>query len=149
MSDKIKVVYIGPKPIKRITVFGKKFVLPQYIAVGLDDDVAHHLLDIPTVFSTEEEAKGKIEEQKAFSEKIAAKKREAEEAAKKEAVDSTWLVYIDDEEVDISKWTSAKLKTLVVAEDLDIEAGDRSVQVLRESVRDALHAKSGNPAAEA
>lgn len=145
MADKIKVVYIGPKPIKRIAVFGKKLVFPRLVPVGLDDDIAHHLLDIPTVFSTEEEAKAKIAEQEEFASKQLAAKKEAEELANKEAIESTWLVNIDGEEADISKWTTAKLKTLVVSEDLEVETGDVKLEVLRENVRNALHVKNGNP----
>lgn len=147
--SKINVVYIGDKPQKRIVQMGKKLLFPQGMPVAIDDEIAYNLLDYTDVFATEENAKERLEEIK--SKAAAEDKRKADIAKQKEkeAADLSWLVIVDDEEKDISKYTSAKLKTIIEVEELAVETANVELKELREAVRVALHDKHGNPADKA
>lgn len=145
MSEKVEVVYIGPKPIKRITVNGKKFAFPRLKTVAIDGEVAYHLLDIPTVFSTPAEAQERVDAAKAVEEAEAKRKAELEASKVQQVKEQTFLVLVDGDLKDISKSTSAQLKTIITAESLAIEVDGKKPGELREAVRIALHEKHGNP----
>ena len=89
------------------------------------------------------------EEQKRqqLAERAAQLKAEEEKA-------NTWLVMVDGEVVNISKYTKAKLETVILAEELPIDPlalevpeGETHASALRMAVRDKLHAKHGIPEA--
>lgn len=147
--SKINVVYIGTKPQKRITQMGKKLLFPQGVPVAIEDEVAYNLLDYPDVFATEENAKDRVKALKAAAAEEAKRKEEIEKMQAKETADLSWLVIVDGEERDISKYTSAKIKTIIEVEDLEIKTSDVELKDMREAVRVALHAKHGNPADKA
>ncbi|MFW0923285.1 hypothetical protein ACEWBP_05920 [Vibrio parahaemolyticus] len=80
-------------------------------------------------------------------EQVAQLKAEEEKA-------NTWLVMVDGEVVNISKYTKAKLETVILAEELPIDPlalevpeGETHASALRMAVRDKLHAKHGIPEA--
>lgn len=148
MSDKVSVVYIGGKPTKKVTILGKKLVFRGTNPISLDGEIAYNLLEYVDVFATEEEAKARIAELKKAAKADDERKQKVAEAAKAEIVEATWMILLDGELKDISKYTVAKLKTIIVAEDLEVVTENVKPDDLREAVKKAMHAKTGNPAAE-
>lgn len=138
--SKISVVYIGPKPKKKDTVTGSRLVFPQLKPVAVDEDIAYQLLDFPAVWIPESDLEHHLKivderdkaEQRAKEEKAA-----AEEAAKLQA---SMVVSLNGEELDLAKLNSAKLKTLIAANELDIAAkgAQESVDDFRLRVRDYI-----------
>ncbi|CAH0531839.1 hypothetical protein ACNO5E_17065 [Vibrio parahaemolyticus] len=131
MSDKISIVYIGPKPRKKDTITGSRLVFPQNKPVAVESDLAYQLLDFPTVWIQESELESHL---KISAEHEAEQKRiqEAAELAAQEAAEqASMVVTLNGDELDLAKLNSAKLKTLIKASDLDV--ADKSAQ---ESVED-------------
>lgn len=131
MSDKISIVYIGPKPRKKDTITGSRLVFPQNKPVAVESDLAYQLLDFPTVWIQESELESHL---KISAEHEAEQKRiqEAAELAAQEAAEqASMVVTLNGDELDLAKLNSAKLKTLIKASELDI--ADKSAQ---ESVED-------------
>ncbi|EEY99574.1 MULTISPECIES: hypothetical protein [Vibrio] len=140
MTHKIAVVYIGPKPKKKDTVAGSRLVFPRHKPVLVEQDLAYQLLDFPSVWITEEELEDHLklldEKAQAMAHQRAAQEamQEAEEKA------ASMVVMLNGEELDLDKLNSAKLKTLIAANELDIapKGAQEEVTEFRVRVRDYL-----------
>ncbi|EON8442576.1 hypothetical protein HI439_RS23900 [Escherichia coli] len=55
MSEKIAVVYIGPKPVKKDTITGSRTLFPRLEPVHVDSAMAWQLLGFPDVWVRHEE----------------------------------------------------------------------------------------------
>ncbi|EMY6820908.1 hypothetical protein [Vibrio cholerae] len=144
MTHKIAVVYIGPKPKKKDTVAGSRLVFPRHKPVLVEQDLAYQLLDFPSVWITEEELEDHLklldEKAQAMAHQRAAQEamQEAEEKA------ASMVVMLNGEELDLDKLNSAKLKTLIAANELDIapKGSQEEVTEFRVRVRDYLRRMS-------
>ncbi|EFH74576.1 hypothetical protein ACSVJV_003373 [Vibrio cholerae] len=144
MTHKIAVVYIGPKPKKKDTVAGSRLVFPRHKPVLVEQDLAYQLLDFPSVWITEEELEDHLklldEKAQAIAHQRAAQEaiQEAEEKA------ASMVVMLNGEEMDLDKLNSAKLKTLIAANELDIapKGAQEEVTEFRVRVRDYLRRMS-------
>ncbi|EKF9409538.1 hypothetical protein ACT9W4_001983 [Vibrio cholerae] len=140
MTHKIAVVYIGPKPKKKDTVAGSRLVFPRHKPVLVEQDLAYQLLDFPSVWITEEELEDHLklldEKAQAIAHQRAAQEamQEAEEKA------ASMVVMLNGEQLDLDKLNSAKLKTLIAANELDIapKGAQEEVTEFRVRVRDYL-----------
>ncbi|ELJ8527271.1 hypothetical protein RUK48_003092 [Vibrio cholerae] len=140
MSNKISVVYIGTKPKKKDTVTGSRLVFPRHKPVLVDQDIAYQLLDYPAVWITEDELEHHlkvVDEKAAKAERLRA---ELEAAAAAEQKAASMVVTLNGEEIDLDKLNSAKLKTLITANELDIaqKGAQEEVSAFRVRVRDYL-----------
>ncbi|EPM4588651.1 hypothetical protein ACTJ2L_001337 [Vibrio cholerae] len=144
MTHKIAVVYIGPKPKKKDTVAGSRLVFPRHKPVLVEQDLAYQLLDFPSVWITEEELEDHLklldEKAQAMAHQRAA--QEAMQEAEKKA--ASMVVMLNGEELDLDKLNSAKLKTLIAANELDIspKGAQEEVTEFRVRVRDYLRRMS-------
>lgn len=144
MTHKIAVVYIGPKPKKKDTVAGSRLVFPRHKPVLVEQDLAYQLLDFPSVWITEEELEDHLklldEKAQAMAHQRAAQEamQEAEEKA------ASMVAMLNGEELDLDKLNSAKLKTLIAANELDIapKGAQEEVTEFRVRVRDYLRRMS-------
>ncbi|QBJ31144.1 hypothetical protein [Vibrio cholerae] len=144
MTHKIAVVYIGPKPKKKDTVAGSRLVFPRHKPVLVEQDLAYQLLDFPSVWITEEELEDHlkllVEKAQAMAHQRAAQEamQEAEEKA------ASMVVMLNGDELDLDKLNSAKLKTLIAANELDIapKGAQEEVTEFRVRVRDYLRRMS-------
>lgn len=138
MTDKIAVVYIGPKEVKRDTLTGSRLLFPRLQPVDVECAIAQILLDHPTVWVRAENlAEVKAQAQKAAEEAAEQVRLKAEADAA--AAEAACMVVGD---VDLAKLTSAKLATLVEREDLGLQQdATEKVDDFRIRVRDALRAK--------
>ncbi|EGR4294627.1 hypothetical protein FG135_02510 [Vibrio cholerae] len=144
MTHKIAVVYIGPKSKKKDTVAGSRLVFPRHKPVLVEQDLAYQLLDFPSVWITEEELEDHLklldEKAQAMAHQRAAQEamQEAEEKA------ASMVVMLNGEELDLDKLNSAKLKTLIAANELDIapKGAQEEVTEFRVRVRDYLRRMS-------
>ncbi|EGR4151052.1 TPA: hypothetical protein RI707_000290 [Vibrio cholerae] len=144
MTHKIAVVYIGPKPKKKDTVAGSRLVFPRHKPVLVEQDLAYQLLDFPSVWITEEELEDHLklldEKAQAMAHQRAAQEamQEAEEKA------ASMVVMLNGDELDLDKLNSAKLKTLIAANELDIapKGAQEEVTEFRVRVRDYLRRMS-------
>ncbi|EGR1859422.1 hypothetical protein D3O62_11560 [Vibrio cholerae] len=144
MTHKIAVVYIGPKPKKKDTVAGSRLVFPRHKPVLVEQDLAYQLLDFPSVWITEEELEDhlKLLDKKA---QAMAHQRAAQEAMQEaEEKAASMVVMLNGEELDLDKLNSAKLKTLIAANELDIapKGAQEEVTEFRVRVRDYLRRMS-------
>ncbi|EGR0568786.1 hypothetical protein [Vibrio cholerae] len=144
MTHKIAVVYIGPKPKKKDTVAGSRLVFPRHKPVLVEQDLAYQLLDFPSVWITEEELE---EHLKLLNEKAQAMAHQrAVQEAMQEAEEkaASMVVMLNGEELDLDKLNSAKLKTLIAANELDIapKGAQEEVTEFRVRVRDYLRRMS-------
>ncbi|EKF9398641.1 hypothetical protein O1B79_001100 [Vibrio cholerae] len=144
MTHKIAVVYIGPKPKKKDTVAGSRLVFPRHKPVLVEQDLAYQLLDFPSVWITEEELEDhlKLMDEKA---QAMAHQRAAQEAMQEaEEKAASMVVMLNGEELDLDKLNSAKLKTLIAANELDIapKGAQEEVTEFRVRVRDYLRCMS-------
>ncbi|EOW9159614.1 hypothetical protein ACN1T8_000151 [Vibrio cholerae] len=144
MTHKIAVVYIGPKPKKKDTVAGSRLVFPRHKPVLVEQDLAYQLLDFPSVWITEEELEDhlKLLDEKA---QAIAHQRAAQEAMQEaEQKAASMVVMLNGEELDLDKLNSAKLKTLIAANELDIapKGAQEEVTEFRVRVRDYLRRMS-------
>ncbi|EJL6762845.1 hypothetical protein SDD14_001445 [Vibrio cholerae] len=144
MTHKIAVVYIGPKPKKKDTVAGSRLVFPRHKPVLVEQDLAYQLLDFPSVWITEEELEDHLklldEKAQAMAHQRAAQEamQEAEEKA------ASMVVMLNGEQLDLDKLNSAKLKTLIAANELDVapKGAQEEVTEFRVRVRDYLRRMS-------
>ncbi|MBF4406018.1 hypothetical protein EAY15_22910, partial [Vibrio anguillarum] len=106
--------------------------------------LAYQLLDFPSVWITEEELEDHLklldEKAQAMAHQRAAQEamQEAEEKA------ASMVVMLNGEELDLDKLNSAKLKTLIAANELDIapKGAQEEVTEFRVRVRDYLRRMS-------
>ncbi|TQP41377.1 hypothetical protein [Vibrio cholerae] len=144
MTHKIAVVYIGPKPKKKDTVAGSRLVFPRHKPVLVEQDLAYQLLDFPSVWITEEELEDhlKLLDEKAQAMAHQRAVQEAMQEAEEKA--ASMVVTLNGEELDLDKLNSAKLKTLIAANELDIapKGAQEEVTEFRVRVRDYLRRMS-------
>ena len=145
MSEKVEIVYIGKKSIKKDTVTGSRLVFPQHRSVGVDSDIAAQLLDYPKVWVLASEAKQVIEKQEKHAKALedAQAKREAEQEALNR--EQSFNVLVNDDVIDIAKYSSRQLDTLVEAEELVMTIPKKPILPYREAVRDELRKVNGVP----
>ncbi|CQJ10145.1 TPA: hypothetical protein ACPY5Y_000531 [Yersinia enterocolitica] len=143
MSNKIAVVYIGPKEKKRDTITGSRLVFPRHKPVEVESAIAHQLLDFPTVFIRHDELESTLNLQQASEQEHADLAAQLIAQAKLEAAKNSFVLKIGSDEVDIAKLTSVQLATLVESEDLDIKQGaQEKVDDFRVRVREAIQTKN-------
>ncbi|HHC7342984.1 TPA: hypothetical protein ACN3X5_000024 [Vibrio cholerae] len=144
MTHKIAVVYIGPKPKKKDTVAGSRLVFPRHKPMLVEQDLAYQLLDFPSVWITEEELEDhlKLLDEKAQAMAHQRAVQEAMQEAEEKA--ASMVVMLNGEELDLDKLNSAKLKTLIAANELDIapKGAQEEVTEFRVRVRDYLRRMS-------
>ena len=138
--SKTDITYIGPKASKKDTICGTRLVFPRGKAIPVDDDLVPQFLDYPKVWALSTEAKDFIEKQKSDEEEAAkqleAKKLEGEQRAKEDS----FVVVVNEDELDISKYSSKQLETLVESLDLTIDIPMSPVKDYRLAVRNAIRA---------
>ncbi|EAA2099817.1 hypothetical protein D5A62_23705 [Salmonella enterica subsp. enterica serovar Newport] len=143
MSEKIAIVYIGEKNVKRDTITGSRVVFPRLQPVHVDSEVAYQLLEFNDVWVRHEKVEETLkqqEEEKRLKEEELARQREEEARL---AAENSFVVNVQGDELDISKYTSAHLMTLSESEELGLKKGAKeSIDVFRVRVRDALKARS-------
>ncbi|MGL1062935.1 hypothetical protein [Vibrio vulnificus] len=138
--SKVSIVYIGPKPKKKDTVTGSRLVFPRHTPVLVDEDIAYQLLDFPSVWITQDNLEHHLkivdEREQAEARKLQAK----EEAERAEQLEASMVVTLNSEEIDLAKLNSAKLKTLIAANELDIapKSAQEDVDNFRLRVRDHI-----------
>ncbi|MGL0931812.1 hypothetical protein ACSTEA_00220 [Vibrio vulnificus] len=138
--SKVSIVYIGPKPKKKDTVTGSRLVFPRHTPVLVDEDIAYQLLDFPSVWITQDDLEHHLkivdEREQAEARKLQAK----EEAERAEQLEASMVVTLNSEEIDLAKLNSAKLKTLIAANELDIapKSAQEDVDTFRLRVRDHI-----------
>ncbi|ENA7732700.1 hypothetical protein ABGT00_004738 [Escherichia coli] len=136
MSEKIAVVYIGPKPVKKDTITGSRTLFPRLEPVHVDSAMAWQLLGFPDVWVRHEELDDVLKKQQQNEQLRQAQERVL--AARAEAGNS-FVVSVNGQEVDLSKLTSARLATLCEAEELDIHKDPKeTAEAFRIRVREAF-----------
>ncbi len=143
--SKINLVYIGKKPKKKDTVTGSRLVFPRFKAVSVENDIAQRLLDYPEVWVLEEDAEKVIAKQLAKEEAIAEQLAKQKEAQASADLELNMIVVVNEEQLDIAKYSSRQLDTLVEAEELIITTKKKPVADYRLAIRDALREKNGAP----
>lgn len=139
-NDAVSLIYIGDKPIKKDTITGSRLLFPRLKPVPVPADIAYQLLVYPTVWRLADELKEVQAQAEAQAQAEVEEQARAEAEAAAIAEAQNFMVG----GTDLAKLTSAKLKTLCEAEDLDLEQGaQESVSDFRVRVRDALKAKQG------
>ncbi|EBC1279483.1 hypothetical protein G6T08_000004 [Salmonella enterica] len=143
MSEKIAIVYIGEKNVKRDTITGSRAVFPRLQPVHVDSEVAYQLLEFPDVWVRHEKVEETLkqqEEEKRLKEKELARQREEEARL---AAENSFVVNVQGDDLDISKYTLAQLLTLNESEELGLKKDAKeSAGDFRVRVRDALKAGS-------
>ncbi|EAW9081446.1 hypothetical protein AABH71_005178 [Salmonella enterica] len=143
MSEKIAIVYIGEKNVKRDTITGSRAVFPRLQPVHVDSEVAYQLLEFPDVWVRHEKVEETLkqqEEEKRLKEKELARQREEEARL---AAENSFVVNVQGDDLDISKYTLAQLLTLNESEELGLKKDAKeSAGDFRVRVRDALKARS-------
>ncbi|MBM7455175.1 hypothetical protein HNR62_001035 [Oceanisphaera litoralis] len=139
MSDVIPLVYIGDKPVKKDTITGSRLIFPRMKPVPVPTDIAYQLLDFPTVWRQAAD----LDDVKAEAEAAAKAAAEAAARAEEEAAAMAEAQNFRVGDYDLGNLTSAKLKTIVEAEGLELtlEPGEL-VGDFRVRVRDALKDKT-------
>ncbi|WP_337913718.1 hypothetical protein [Vibrio cholerae] len=144
MTHKIAVVYIGPKPKKKDTVAGSRLVFPRHKPVLVEQDLAYQLLDFPSVWITEEELEDHLKLLNEKAQAMAHQRAVQEAMQEAEEKAASMVVMLNGEELDLDKLNSAKLKTLIAANELDIapKGAQEEVTEYRVRVRDYLRRMS-------
>ncbi|EPP4082845.1 hypothetical protein ACUOE1_003418 [Vibrio cholerae] len=144
MTHKIAVVYIGPKPKKKDTVAGSRLVFPRHKPVLVEQDLAYQLLDFPSVWITEEELEDHLKLLNEKAQAMAHQRAVQEAMQEAEEKAASMVVMLNGEELDLDKLNSAKLKTLIAANELDIapKGAQEEVTEFRVRVRDYLRRMS-------
>ena len=139
MADLIDLVYIGAKPEKRDTFYGTDLVFPAGVPIPVPADVAAKLLSHKDVWVKESDYAA-VKKQQAADAKAAKEAAIAAEAAQKAKLEAESLEV--ETYGDLGKLTSAKLKTIVESEglELSINSGE-TVKEFAYRVRDAMKAK--------
>lgn len=139
MAEPIDLVYIGDKPVKKDTVTLSDLIFPRFEPVPTPADIALRLLRFPAVWRKASDLPSVKSEYEAAQK---AAEEEAERLAAEEAARLAAENMIVEPYGDIGKLTSAKARTLVEAEGLDVEQGAQEpIGEFRIRVRDALKAK--------
>lgn len=139
MSNVLDLVYIGNKPVKKDTITGSRLIFPRLKPVPVPTDIAYQLLDYPDVWRQAAE----LADVEAEAEAAAQAKAEVEAAAQLAADAAAKEQDFRVGEYDLGNLTSAKLKTIIEAEGLELtQAAGEAVADFRLRVRDALKAKT-------
>ncbi|EMG9443865.1 hypothetical protein V5268_005174 [Escherichia coli] len=139
MSEKIAVVYIGPKPVKKDTLTGSRTLFPRLETVHVDSALAWQLLAFPDVWIRHEELDGVLKKQQQDEQLRQAQLVQEREFAAQAEAESSFVVPVNGQNVDLSKLTSARLATLCEAEDLDIHKDPKeTADAFRIRVREAF-----------
>lgn len=146
--SKVSIVYIGVKPKKKDTVTGSRLIFSRLKPVNVDTDIAEQLLDYPDVWVLETDAKDVIAKQEVKAKAIAQALQAKKAAQVFVELEESMIVIVDGEQLDIGKYSSKQLDTLVEAEDLTITERKKPVTPYRAAIRDALREKNGTPEAE-
>ncbi|NYV98051.1 hypothetical protein C6541_25995 [Escherichia coli] len=120
MSEKIAVVYIGPKPVKKDTITGSRTLFPRLEPVHVDSAMAWQLLGFPDVWVRHEELDDVLKKQQQNEQLRQAQQAQERVLAARAEAENSFVVSVNGQEVDLSKLTSARLATLCEAEELDI-----------------------------
>lgn len=140
MTEKINIVYIGPKPQKKDTVYQTHLVFPLGIPIPVDVDDAYKFLNHPGVWVKESDYARVKEKQQAQAKAELLAQAQAEIKHQAELAEMNLTV---PEYGDLGKMHSAKLKTVVECENLGLVMGDgESVRDFAYRIRDALKAKT-------
>lgn len=143
MSDKIAVVYIGDKPIKKDTVTGSHLVFPRHTPVDVESAIAMQLLAFPSVWRKADELEAVLAHQTELEMAAAEEARHAEEEAARLAAEQSMVV--ESLALDLTKMTSAQLATLAEKYELGVKQGvGERVDMFRTRVRDALRTQQGS-----
>jgi len=145
--SKISIVYIGQKPKKKDTVTGSRLIFTRHKPIEVESDIAEQLLDYPGVWVLEVDAENVIAKQEAKTKALAAEIKKQKEARDSADIEQSMDVLVDGEALDIGKYSSKQLDTLVEAEDLVITTRKKPVPPYRLAIRDALREKNGTPEA--
>ncbi|EFI0055476.1 hypothetical protein BG978_004276 [Escherichia coli] len=139
MSEKIAVVYIGPKPVKKDTLTGSRTLFPRLEPVHVDSALAWQLLAFPEVWVRHEELDGVLKKQQQDEQLRQAQQEQERALAAREEAESSFVVPVNGENVDLSKLTSARLATLCEAEELNIHKDPKeTAEAFRIRVREAF-----------
>ncbi|AUO57349.1 hypothetical protein [Escherichia coli] len=139
MSEKIAVVYIGPKPVKKDTLTGSRTLFPRLEPVHVDSALAWQLLAFPEVWIRHEELDGVLKKQQQDGQLRQAQQEQERALAAREEAESSFVVPVNGENVDLSKLTSARLATLCEAEELNIHKDPKeTADAFRIRVREAF-----------
>ncbi|CTU12670.1 hypothetical protein [Escherichia coli] len=139
MSEKIAVVYIGPKPVKKDTLTGSRTLFPRLEPVHVDSALAWQLLAFPEVWIRHEELDGVLKKQQQDEQLRQAQQEQERALAAREEAESSFVVPVNGENVDLSKLTSARLATLCEAEELNIHKDPKeTADAFRIRVREAF-----------
>ncbi|WP_027713385.1 hypothetical protein [Dickeya chrysanthemi] len=120
----LEIVYIGGKPEKRVDYRGRKFLFLQLVPTDIPPVVARYLLDsFPNIFATPEEARRKaaqVEEAERHRQITAENRRQQERAQQQaDAEASSFVVKIGNDDVDLAKLTSYRLRELAQENDIN------------------------------
>lgn len=142
-TNTVAVVYIGKKHFKSDTITGSRLRFPRLEPIEVSSDVAHRLLAFPDVWVCHEQMEATLlqqeEEKRLKAEQLA---RQIEEEARL-AAENSFVVNVQGDELDISKYTLAQLSTLNESEELGLKKDAKeSAGDFRIRVRDALKARS-------
>ncbi|WP_369115748.1 hypothetical protein AB4X16_07910 [Edwardsiella tarda] len=144
MSEQVAVVYIGPKAVKHDTVTGSRMIFPRHQPVTVAASLAYQLLAFPSVFipaerlqaflAAEQAEQQQEQQQREGDAQLAQQRREAEQ--------QSFMLEVEGERIDISKYTVAQLNTFVEAQALMIQKGaQEKADDFRARVRDAYREK--------
>lgn len=142
-TSSVAVVYIGKKHFKSDTITGSRLRFPRLEPIEVSSDVAHRLLAFSDCWVRQSQVEATLqqqEEEKQLKEEQLA--RQLEEEARI-AAENSFVVKVQGDELDISKYTLAQLFTLNESEELGLKKDAKeSAGDFRVRVRDALKAGS-------
>lgn len=140
MSEKVAIAYIGKKPFKKDTITNSRLVFPRHKAVEVDSEIAYQLLGYPTVWVLGSELTDHIKISEQQEQEDARQKAEQEAAEKAAAEQASMEVTLAGEVIDLAKLNSAKLNTLIVANELDTpkKGAQEDVETFRIRLRDFI-----------
>lgn len=140
MSDKISIVYIGKKPMKKDTVTGSRLIFPRHEPVSVESHIAMQLLAFSTVWRRAVELEAVLAEQAADARAAEEAAALAEEEALRAAAEQSMVV--EHLALDLAKMTSAQLATVAEKYVLNLKQGtNERVDEFRVRVRDGLRAQ--------
>ncbi|MEL3918133.1 hypothetical protein [Aeromonas enteropelogenes] len=140
MSDKISIVYIGKKPMKKDTVTGSRLIFPRHEPVSVESHIAMQLLAFSTVWRRAEELEAVLAEQAGDARAAEEAAALAEEEALRAAAEQSMVV--EHLALDLAKMTSAQLATVAEKYVLNLKQGtNERVDEFRVRVRDGLRAQ--------
>lgn len=151
MSEQVAVVYIGPKAVKHDTVTGSRMIFPRHQPVTVAASLAYQLLAFPSVFIPAERLQAfLVAEQAEQQQEQQLRERDAQLAQqRREAEQQSFMLEVEGESIDISKYTVAQLNTFVEAQALMIQKGaQEKADDFRARVRDAYREKQQRVSAD-